>query len=68
MTPKLLLINISGHRPRERCAGAHQQRCLGNIKEKKSAPKWGRAICPCSQDMPSGVPVGGKENYNWIFY
>ena len=29
---------------------------------------WGRAICPCSQDMPSGVPVGGKENYNWIFY
>ena len=26
---------------------------------------WGAAICPCSQDMPSGVPVGGKENYDW---
>ena len=29
---------------------------------------WARAICPCFQDMTSGVPVGGKENYNWIFY
>ena len=28
-------------------------------------PIWGWANCPCSQDMPSGVPVGGKENYDW---
>ena len=26
---------------------------------------WGAAICPCSQDMTSGVPVGRKENYDW---
>ena len=23
--------------------------------------KWGRAICPCSQEVASGVPAGGKE-------
>ena len=22
---------------------------------------WGRAICPCSQEVSSGVPAGGKE-------
>ena len=32
---------------------------------KRYGTSWGQAICPCFQDMASGVPVGGKEDYTW---
>ena len=33
---------------------------------KRLGPKWGRAICTCSQEWSSGVPVGGKEKKVYV--
>ena len=27
---------------------------------------WGRAICPCSKEVASGVPAGGKEKEVYV--
>ena len=36
------------------------------FRYKRLGPIWGRAICTCSQEWSSGVPVGGKEKKVYV--